>query len=293
MRMDLLTLRVAGVPEHFNLPWQLALEREAFARAGVALRWTTVPEGTGRMCRMLRNGEVDMAMLVTEGAVRDILLGAPCRIVSSYVDSPLTWGVHVGAGTALHTAQDLVGARFAISRPNSGSHLVAMAYAQAHGWTPKEEDLVVVNDLNGALARMSAGEPLVFLWEKFTTAAYVRRGLLRRVDEYRPPWPCFVVVAREEVLAAHPEAVRATLRVVHEEARALLRRKRAPELVAERQAMALDDAREWFRTVRWNTTGRVDTKALLAVARALEKAGALGQTYDQAELVAVLTGDTA
>lgn len=97
---------MAGVPEHFNMPWLLGLERRAFVRAGVEVRWRTVPEGTGAMCKLLREGEVDLAMLVTEGAVRDILNGNPSRIISSYVDSPLTWGVHVAA----HTGERITGA---------------------------------------------------------------------------------------------------------------------------------------------------------------------------------------
>ncbi|HEX2617426.1 MAG TPA: ABC transporter substrate-binding protein [Flavobacteriales bacterium] len=281
-------LRVAGVPEHFNLPWQLALEHNAFAQAGVEVQWITVPEGTGRMCRMLRDGEVDMAVLVTEGAVRDILQDGPYRIVSGYVDSALTWGVHVGAHVDLHTPAELPHVPFAISRPNSGSHLVAMAYAQSQGWTPGADDLVVVNDLNGALAQMANGERLVFLWEKFTTSAQVKKGLLRRVDEYRSPWPCFVVVARNTVLERRPADVRTALRVVQEEGRALVRRKRAPELVAERCGMTLDDARAWFRTVRWNSTGAVDTKALLAVAAKLHAVGMLADLPEEEELLARL-----
>ena len=62
------TLRIAGVPEHFNLPFQLGLERRAFIRAGIDLKWRTVPEGTGAMCDLLLNGEIELAVLVTDGA---------------------------------------------------------------------------------------------------------------------------------------------------------------------------------------------------------------------------------
>lgn len=42
------SLRVAGVPEHFNLPWHLADEEGAFESAGIDLQWIDVPEGTGK-----------------------------------------------------------------------------------------------------------------------------------------------------------------------------------------------------------------------------------------------------
>jgi len=58
------TLRIAGVPEPYNLPWHLGLERRSFIRAKIALKWRTVPQGTGAMCELLRKGAIDLAVLV-------------------------------------------------------------------------------------------------------------------------------------------------------------------------------------------------------------------------------------
>ena len=264
-------LRIAGVPEPYNLPWQLALERRAFVRAKIELKWRTIPEGTGRMCELLRKGETDLAVLVTEGAVKDILSGNPSRIVSPFVDTPLTWGVHVGAHTALRTPEDLQGVPFAISRFNSGSHLMSLAYAKAHGWEPNEKDFIIVNDLAGAVKRLQEPEPAVFLWEKFMTASHVHAGTFRRVDEYRPDWPCFVVVARNEVLEEHGDAVQRLLKVVRDQARGLMEKKSAPEMVAQRYGMTLGDAREWFGGVRWNLGTAVGPNPFGEVIEALVK----------------------
>ena len=130
----LLPIRLAGVPEPFNLPFMLGLERRAFVRAGLEVKWRTVPQGTGEMCRLLRGGEVDMAILVTEGAVRDIANGSPVRILGPLVDTPLTWGVHVGLWPGLIASDDLKGVPYAVSRLNSGSHLMAMVHARRNGW---------------------------------------------------------------------------------------------------------------------------------------------------------------
>ena len=269
MDNPLTLLRIAGVPEHFNLPWQLGLERRAFVRAGVDLRWRTVPEGTGAMCELLRKGEVDVAVLVTEGAVRDIIRGNPSRIVSHFVDSPLTWGVHVGASTALKTTADLAQVPFAISRFNSGSHLMAMLYARQQGRTLTEKDFVVVNDLKGAVERMSTGEPLAFLWEKWSTSPHVHSGALRRVDEISTTWPAFVVVVRNEVLAEHAKAVERTLKVVRDQAQGLMQKKNAPAMVAQRYGLKVADAEPWFNSVRWNVDGKVDAEALSKVCNTL------------------------
>lgn len=290
MEIDLTPLRIAGVPEPFNLPWQLALERRAFVRAKIELKWRTVPQGTGAMCELLRKGEIDMAVMVTEGAVKDILAGNPSRIVSPFVDTPLTWGVHVGAHTALRSPGDLKGVPFAISRFNSGSHLMSLAYAKAQGWEPTEKDFIIVNDLAGAVKRLQEPEPAVFLWEKFITASHVHTGTLRRVDEYRPDWPCFVVVAKNEVLEEHGDAVQRLMKVVRDQARGLMEKKSAPEMVAQRYGMALSDAKEWFGGVRWNVDGKVVPDAMLHVASTLHGAGSLMAMPTDQTLAALLVG---
>ncbi len=240
------------------------------------------------MCELLRKGETDLAILVTEGAVRDILNGNPSRIISNYVDSPLTWGVHVGAKSALQAPNDLKKVPFAISRFNSGSHLMAMAYAQRHGWQPVENDFIIVHDLAGAVKRLQEPEPAVFLWEKFITASYVHSGVLRRIDEYRPTWPCFVVVAREEVLKEHANAMRTLLKIIRDQALGLMAKKNAPEMIAQRYGMTVADAKEWFGGVKWNTDGRVDGEALHAVSDTLYKVGMLERAHTENEVAELL-----
>jgi len=229
------------------------------------------------MCAMLRNGEVDLAVLVTEGAVRDILRGNPGRIVGAYVDTPLTWGVHVGTSSAITSPEQLKGVTFAISRLNSGSHLAAMAYAQAHGWTPKEAELLVVNDLAGAVERLKSPEPIAFLWEKYTTKHLVDGGTFRRLDEYRSAWPSFVIVATEAVLAEHPKELQRVLKVIRDQAAGLMQKKTAPEIIAQRYKMSLEDAREWFVGVKWNTDGKVDADGLARVVETLLIVGMLSK----------------
>ncbi|MEP3090154.1 MAG: ABC transporter substrate-binding protein, partial [Nonlabens ulvanivorans] len=40
------TIKIGGVPEHFNLPWHFAIEDGAFEKEGIDLQWQDVPEGT-------------------------------------------------------------------------------------------------------------------------------------------------------------------------------------------------------------------------------------------------------
>ena len=40
------TIKVAGVPEHFNLPWHLAIENGAFTQEDIDLQWQDYPGGS-------------------------------------------------------------------------------------------------------------------------------------------------------------------------------------------------------------------------------------------------------
>ena len=97
------TIKIIGVPEHFNLPWHLAMEDNAFEDRGIQLEWTDVPEGTGKMTQMIQDGEADMGIILTEGIIKSISQGNPCKIVQEYVSSPLLWGFHVDAGEQMNS----------------------------------------------------------------------------------------------------------------------------------------------------------------------------------------------
>lgn len=262
------TIRVAGVPEPYNLPWHRAMEKGLFVKAGIDLQWHTVPEGSGRMCQMLRDDELDMAVLVTEAAVRDIQNGGPHRIVSTFVESPLPWGVHVPAASALRIPTDLQGVPFAISRKGSGSHLMAMLYAQKLSWKPVDSDFIIVNSMEGAAERMKSGEPMVFLWEKFVTSRYVDAGIMRKVDEIQGDWPGFVIVAREGFLHSNAHALNELLRSLRQEVKTMeygtaliprvVRSAGFPELVAQ----------AWLEQVQW-AARRPDEASLKGITSAL------------------------
>jgi ABC-type nitrate/sulfonate/bicarbonate transport system substrate-binding protein len=266
----------------------LALERRAFVRAGIEVKWLMVPQGTGEMCRMLDAEELDMAVLVTEGAVRAIHAGGAYKVVGALVDTPLTWGVHVGASTALRASEDLVGVPYAISRKNSGSHLMAIVHAQRNGWVPAEKDFIIVNDLKGAEERLRTPEPCIFLWEKYMTASLVHGGVFRRVDELNTGWPAFLVVARDQFLAEHPAAVDLLLRVFRDQAKGLMEKKAAVDMVAQRYGMTAQDAKEWFSEVRWNLDGLVDPAMLREVGRVLHASGPLNDPIGAAEAAAMV-----
>ena len=55
------TIRAGGVPEHFNLPWRLSIERGYFSDVGLDVTWTDQLGGTGQIVEELGAGSVDIA----------------------------------------------------------------------------------------------------------------------------------------------------------------------------------------------------------------------------------------
>jgi sulfonate transport system substrate-binding protein len=194
-------LRVGGVPEHFNAPWHIAKSKGLFSGIGLDVDWTDYPGGTGAMAKALNEDELDVAVILTEGCVKDIATGGKHKIIAVYVQSPLCWGIHTGAGQAdVQEVKDLDGKVFAVSRMTSGSHLMAVVLAEKMGWDTKALKYEIVNNLDGAKEALTKATSHGFLWEKFTTKPHVDSGVLRRVGEIPTPWPCFVVAVRNEVI---------------------------------------------------------------------------------------------
>ncbi len=59
------------------------------------MRWKDYYGGTGAMCKALRAKEIDLAVILTEGIITDIIGGNKSKIIQTFVKSPLIWGIHV------------------------------------------------------------------------------------------------------------------------------------------------------------------------------------------------------
>jgi ABC-type nitrate/sulfonate/bicarbonate transport system substrate-binding protein len=265
----MVSLRIGGVPEHFNLPWLQLAESRALDDLGVS--WRDVPEGSGAMAAALREGELDAAMLLTEGAVAGAAAGG-FKIVSLYTVSPLIWGIHVPADSDLRTVDDVRGRRYAISRRGSGSHLMSFVHARERGWSADDLDFVIVGTLQGAIDAFAGGKADVFFWEKFMTKPLVDSGRFRRVGEFVAPWPAFVVCASDAALAKQ-KPIGAALGRALDAAAELATSSNGIARIADRYGLLHADVREWLAATRW--AARPGIKAL-QIAPAVEQLAALG-----------------
>ncbi|HEY8519362.1 MAG TPA: PhnD/SsuA/transferrin family substrate-binding protein [Gammaproteobacteria bacterium] len=264
-------LRIGGVPEHFNWPWQRVIDGGELAALGVAARWTDFPDGSGAMIAALEEDRLDVAMLLTEAAVAGIARRGRYRIVSLYTESPLLWGVHVPAGSAFTSVDELRNARFAISRLGSGSHLMSYVLARERGWPADGLRFVTVKTLEGAVAAFEAGEADVFLWEKLMTKPLVDAGKFRRVGELAAPWPGFVACATARALTEKRDAVRAAIEGVCRAAARVAADPSSPAAIAARYGLREPDVAEWLRTTRWATRPAIDDAVVERVSEVLRE----------------------
>tara|TARA_B100001079_G_scaffold71364_1_gene61081 strand:+ start:3128 stop:3979 length:852 start_codon:yes stop_codon:yes gene_type:complete len=246
------TLKVGGVPEHFNLPWHLCIENDEFKNQDINVIWKDFPDGTGAMTRALRNGEIDVAVLLTEGAVKDIISGNEARIVQSYIASSLIWGIHVDAGSDYQSIEDLAGKKVAISRVGSGSQLMAYVNAQNQAWDPSKLEFEIVGDINGAVKALKEGRADYFMWEHFTTKPLVDNGTFRRVVDCPTPWPCFVIAVKNEILKIDYADVRKMIDIVNQKSSEILNIPGIDEVFAERYGQKIEDIRKWMEITSWS-----------------------------------------
>jgi ABC-type nitrate/sulfonate/bicarbonate transport system substrate-binding protein len=283
--MSLTKLRLGGVPEHFNLPVHLAIEKGEFAERGIDLEWITYNGGTGQMTKAMRNGEVDACILLTEGIIADILNGNPSKIISNYVNTALTWGIHTGSNNPLSAYADIFSKTYGISRFGSGSHLMAIVNADSEGHKLKEEQFKVIKNLDGALESLVNLETDVFYWEKYTTKPYVDNGQLRRVGEYVTPWPCFVVAATDKVIAEQPNELIRMLRTIHDSSDMFMQDQNSIQQVSEKYNQKLLDVERWFTSTEWAIHGWVSERMIANVIYHLQLAGITDKSADNAEII--------
>ncbi len=245
------TVRVGGVPEHFNLPWHLAIDEDAFDDLGVTVEWIDFPGGTGAIMKALEAGEIDMATPLTEGAITAIANGNPSELVSIWVSSPLLWGVHAAGTAAAETIDEVEGGRFAISRFGSGSDLMSRVLADEKGWTLTDDRFVPVGNLDGALAALPAGDAEVFLWNMSMTQPHVDDGTFKRVGIFPTPWPSFAVAATAAFSAAQPGLAAAISEVARGRAESLELDASLAQFVVDRYGLEFEGALEWVRQVDW------------------------------------------
>lgn len=244
-------LKIGGVPEHFNLLWELPEVKEIFNQKGFSVDFYEFPGGTGALSEAIKSGFLDGAVILTEGAVTEITRGCNYRIVCPFVQSPLFWGIFASAPSSVHDLSDLKNRIFAISRFNSGSHLMAQYLAGLQGERLSIQNFYPANDLEGARKALATGRADLFLWEKYMTNPLVKRGEFKQVGELKAPWNSFVLVMREDLVSRDPALAVGLKNAIVDSGMAFKKMDDAPEIISKRYGIDIEDAKSWFREVAY------------------------------------------
>lgn len=266
-------LRVGGVPEHFNLPWQWAAERDIFSAENIELSWTMYAGGTGAMTQAIQNNALDVAILLTEGFIASANDGLKAKIAKVYIDTPLVWGIYTAADAPFDKLTKQHSAPVAISRFGSGSHLMSMIHAQERGIQLKENQFNIVNSLYGGVESLKQHTSKLFYWEKFMTRPHVKSGEVKLIGEFSAPWSSFLIIVSDEALKKKREAVEQLLQIMNVECIAFKQENHSAIQLRKKFDMTIPEARQWLRHTQWNYDFHVEAASLHNAKQALALIG--------------------
>lgn len=264
-------LKIGGVPEHFNFPWHLAIEKKLFENIDVSVEWHYFKGGTGEMVGKLDSGELDIAILLTEGFLSAYSKGLNALIAKEYITTPLVWGIYTGYGSKIDSVYNESTKRIAISRPGSGSHLMALIHAEQRGESIDEFELVEVKSLEGAVQSLSNLESDIFYWEKYTTKPHVLSKELKLIGEFSAPWSSFMIAVNKDAYANKKESIMHILNKMNSFCKTFKSENESINLLSSHFGMTKDDSQDWLRQTVWKDGYSISKKSLDNARLALAK----------------------
>ncbi|KAJ1945415.1 hypothetical protein FBU59_002314 [Linderina macrospora] len=248
--------RIGLVPEHFSAPLVYGVENGLF-------------------------GEDEIELVICKRKNPDL------RLFGTYVDSPLPWAVSVAADAKYATVDDLAfGATFGISRPGSGSEVMARYAASAYEWTGKPE-FAVLGDVHGLVKGIQEGAADAFLWERTTMQRHYDANEVRYLGTVRPPWPAFSFGATAKFIEDNGDRITGLLGSFGKAQRQFMEDGEVrAEFLKHKFGYGREEAERWAGYVRFNEQGSVDQDKIRKVIATLAKADAMQEcSVDEVVLV--------
>ena len=205
------------------------------------------------MCKALRKNDIDLAVILTEGIIKDIAEGNSSKIIQTFVKSPLIWGIHVAQDSQYKTIEDIRGKKAAISRYGSGSHLMAYINAENNHWNLSTDlNFEVIKNLEGAVKGLTTSKADYFMWEKFTTKPLVDNHIFRHIGNCPTPWPCFVIAATEKALKDFNKEIKTILAIINNTTSEFKSIPSIDRTISNRYDQRLEDVQEWLSLTEWS-----------------------------------------
>ncbi|MBD8487197.1 ABC transporter substrate-binding protein [Echinicola sp. CAU 1574] len=281
------TIKIIGVPEHFNFPWIQLVQEQPLKEQGYLLEWTDESKGSGAMIKALNDKEADLAILLTESFIKDKTESNPGKIIGFHVNSPLTWGIHVPVHSGVNNISELSDAPFLISRYGSGSHLMAFLLAKQNNWDPNKLSFIEVGNMDGAKQSFEDEKPKAFLWEKYTTKPLVDQGYFKRIGEIPTPWPCFVIVVHQDFLDNEAEILSQLQQALYSKSRSLSQLQNLSNSISAAYSIQEEDIKAWLSQTDWALSSKMDKSTLNKTIDILMELGLINKKLPLEEFVDV------
>ena len=245
-------INIGGVPEHFNYPWLKCIENGGFKSIELDVNWKNYPGGTGEMAEALDQKDIDIAIMLSEGSIKEIESGKDFKIIQKYIETPLLWGIHVDTNSPFESIKDLKEKTASISRYNSGSHLMTYVLAERESWDLESLKFELCKNLDGSIEALKQKKADFLLWERFTTKPYVDNQTLRHLGDCPTPWPCFVIVCQNKFYNKNQKQIDTLLKVINTETSQLKTSEELPEILSKRYHIHKKDIKEWLAKTEWS-----------------------------------------
>lgn len=231
------------------------------------------------MVRSLENGDVDVAIALTEGLVAAKLKEkSNFKIIGTYVDSPLCWAsVAKFDNDSISSLKDLKNKIFGISRYGSGSHIMSYILADNQGWDSKNEiKFKVGGGLEQLLTDIEQGESDTFMWEKYMLRPAVSSERVKYIGETVTPWPCFMIAMREDFLEKNRDNAKKLLQCIQKSTNDFMKdKKNALIRIQNYCSLNNEDSNHWFNSVKFSEDSSISRSSLEKTVTTLLKTGVL------------------
>lgn len=267
-------IKVGGVNEHFNLPW-IKLCEESNSNSNFKLHWNSFAGGTGVLTTALQNNEIDIAVLLTEGLLLDIIKNKNLSLICFHVANPLRWAIHIRKNDSKDFSFE--NKRFAISRFGSGSHTMAKFLLNEKNIPYNENLMIEVGSLEGGLNSLEENKADIFLWEKFTTEPFLDQHGLIAFGEVLTPWPPFSVATTKKFKNENPELLKEIILKVKNKSQSILNDASTISELNIRWKIETQNAENWLKEIKWDDEIPINHQKLASVLDNMKKAGLIEQ----------------
>jgi NitT/TauT family transport system substrate-binding protein len=283
------TLKVGkSFPTAFGfVPLDVGIREGIFKKYGLDIEATSFG-GAPMLIQALAAGSVDIGL---DGGsdIAMIAKGLPGKAVGALGNAPLEITIVTAPNAPMKTVADLKGRRISVSQIATLTGWLVSELSRQQGWGMN--GIVRVASGNAGLANLVSGDVDGFTIDLSTALQLQRQGrgrLFLKFGDYIKNFHAYVAIAQNELIARHPDTVRAFLKGWYETIAFMRANKdRVVPIAAEVQHVDADIASGTYDVMMdsFSTDGKFSEKALQLMARSFVDLGAVSQVPDPRTLV--------